>query len=449
MDALQTNARQQIGHEEGQPAGNEDAHHDAQCLGSLALLGYFGQFAAQREIHLGHWHRPDDSWRSHQGDAISRGRQQRAAARSAAAGARPDGWNVSRFNDAITDDGHAAGHALAVDLDANGADTRQTFVAAAQRRGHLRSGAQLSVAVGAGGGSRAATSAAVDPQSELHFAVAALGRDLFHAEPQGSRLGDGGAVNAVVGEDHDQQRPVERDGRREHQVADIVGEETLVDGRIGRRLRSDGPPPGDGRERDQTGTEPNQRDETAGPSGRHSTRIGERVRDGPVAIHGNDAQVQNGRRAGQDVERVPHVAQVLTEHPLAVQQFVSCTERHDDGTDQTVGHGQWRDEVVGDGVQVTFSGHGHHHQDVAEDGGSTKGEQDHGQRHVLQCNIAQGWQVSVAALIGQRDVPWFGGRWHGVVTATLIGAQETRRRFMCRIGNGRHVLSSLCVTVSW
>lgn len=49
----------------------------------------------------------------------------------------------------------------------------------------------------------------------------------------------------------------------------VVGE---VDG--------DGPPPGDGRETDETGTDPNEGDETSGPFGRHPTRISERVRDG-------------------------------------------------------------------------------------------------------------------------------------------------------------------------
>lgn len=42
----------------------------------------------------------------------------------------------------------------------------------------------------------------------------------------------------------------------------------------------DGPPPGDGRETDETGTDPNEGDETSGPFGRHPTRISERVRYG-------------------------------------------------------------------------------------------------------------------------------------------------------------------------
>lgn len=56
-----------------------------------------------------------------------------------------------------------------------------------------------------------------------------------------------------------------------HQVsgAVVLGE---VDG--------DGPPPGDGRETDETGTDPNEGDETSGPFGRHPTRISERVRYG-------------------------------------------------------------------------------------------------------------------------------------------------------------------------
>ena len=57
-------------------------------------------------------------------------------------------------------------------------------------------------------------------------------------------------------------------GRRGHQVgAAVVGD-------------GDGPPPGDGRETDETGTDPNEGDETSGPFGRHPTRISERVRYG-------------------------------------------------------------------------------------------------------------------------------------------------------------------------
>ncbi len=58
-------------------------------------------------------------------------------------------------------------------------------------------------------------------------------------------------------------------GGRQVSCAVVLGE---VDG--------DGPPPGDGRETDETGTDPNEGDETSGPFGRHPTRISERVRYG-------------------------------------------------------------------------------------------------------------------------------------------------------------------------
>ena len=79
-----------------------------------------------------------------------------------------------------------------------------------------------------------------------------------------------------------------------------------------RRRLGDGPPPGDGREGDETGTDPDESDEVAGPFGWHTTRVGEWVGDGPVSVHGNDAQVQDGRRRRQHVERVPCIAYVLT-----------------------------------------------------------------------------------------------------------------------------------------
>lgn len=42
----------------------------------------------------------------------------------------------------------------------------------------------------------------------------------------------------------------------------------------------DGPPPGDGRETDETGTNPNEGDETTGSFGRHPARISEGIRYG-------------------------------------------------------------------------------------------------------------------------------------------------------------------------
>ena len=46
------------------------------------------------------------------------------------------------------------------------------------------------------------------------------------------------------------------------------------------QVDSDGPPPGDGRETDETGTNPNEGDETSGSFGCHSARISERIRYG-------------------------------------------------------------------------------------------------------------------------------------------------------------------------
>ena len=43
------------------------------------------------------------------------------------------------------------------------------------------------------------------------------------------------------------------------------------------QVDSDGPPPGDGRETDETGTNPNEGDETSGSFGCHPARISERI----------------------------------------------------------------------------------------------------------------------------------------------------------------------------
>lgn len=50
LDAAAAHAAQQVDHKERQPADDEDAHHDAQRLGRLFLLGEFGQAAAEREV---------------------------------------------------------------------------------------------------------------------------------------------------------------------------------------------------------------------------------------------------------------------------------------------------------------------------------------------------------------------------------------------------------------
>lgn len=50
LDAAAAHAAQQVDHEEGQPADDEDAHYDAQRLGRLLLLSEFGQTAAEREV---------------------------------------------------------------------------------------------------------------------------------------------------------------------------------------------------------------------------------------------------------------------------------------------------------------------------------------------------------------------------------------------------------------
>ena len=58
VNALETESRQQVGDEERQPTGDEDAHDDAQRLGRLPLFGDLRQFATQRKVHFGDGHRP-------------------------------------------------------------------------------------------------------------------------------------------------------------------------------------------------------------------------------------------------------------------------------------------------------------------------------------------------------------------------------------------------------
>ena len=61
--------------------------------------------------------------------------------------------------------------------------------------------------------------------------------------------------------------------------------------------------------------------------------------DGVVAVRRDGAQVQDGRRARQDVEREPHIAEHLAEHPLTAR-VADHVERHDEHGDGQVGDGE-------------------------------------------------------------------------------------------------------------
>ena len=87
--------------------------------------------------------------------------------------------------------------------------------------------------------------------------------------------------------------------------------------------------------------------------------------DGVVAVGGDGAQVEDGRRAREDVERQPHVAEDLAEHPVATH-VVHDVERHHQDGDHEVSDGQRDDEVVGHTAQWLVREHRHDDESVAD-----------------------------------------------------------------------------------
>ena len=72
------------------------------------------------------------------------------------------------------------------------------------------------------------------------------------------------------------------------------------------------PPPGDGGEGDEAGADPDHEDEAGRPLVGHLAGVLEGVGDGPVAVHGDDAEVEDGGGGGKDVKGVPQVAPQAT-----------------------------------------------------------------------------------------------------------------------------------------
>lgn len=72
-----------------------------------------------------------------------------------------------------------------------------------------------------------------------------------------------------------------------------------------RHRLSFGLPPEKGRQGDADGEDPHQRDHDRGPLRSPFRRVLHGIRDGPVAVQGNDTEVQDGGCATGDVRRQP------------------------------------------------------------------------------------------------------------------------------------------------
>lgn len=314
---------QQVDDEEGHPANDEHAHDDAQRFGRLLLARQLAELAAEREVLL----------------------ELMGARVTAAVGCRRRG--------ALRGGGTAAGTAAAAAVDA-------------QRQLH---------ASAAGTGTRA-EAAAAGARTAAGTGTGQRGRQDLGAQPLAPGLRHRGRVDPVVGEHHDQQRHVERYGGREDQVAGAVGKRA----RIGRhRFGAHQPPPDDGREADDAAAHPHGRDQPVRTAPAHLRRVRERVRDRPVPVQRDDAQVQYAGGAEQHVQRPPHVARVYAERPVVVEHLLDGAHRHHHQADQEVGERQRRDEIVGGRVQVPLADHGDDHQTVAEHGHHAEQHEQRGQ----------------------------------------------------------------------
>ncbi len=197
-------------------------------------------------------------------------------------------------------------------------------------------------------------------------ALRVLRRALQRRDPPDLDMRD--PVDARVGDEHDGHGNVEADEgwgdgvlAAQARVAAVrVGRVGLCGARVGFvpvQLHGD--------ERDEHRQRPHRADHHEGDARRHLALVAERAADGPVAVHADDAQVQDGRGGAHDVKRHPDVAE-RAERPEPGHLRRRLPRHHEHGHQQ-VRHGQRRDEDVRDfGAQVAEAQHGGAHQSVPE-----------------------------------------------------------------------------------
>jgi len=197
-------------------------------------------------------------------------------------------------------------------------------------------------------------------------------------------------VDLGVDDGHNDQRQVERSHRRNDGVCavDVQGAiDVRYDGGrrvvVHRRLDVGGEPPGvDRPERNGQATRPDGPDDRQSSAPRDSTGVGQRLGDRQVALDGDDAQVQDRRRAARHVARYPEVAERPSE-PLSPSaagepngidgrpafEFEERRVGHDEKGDGQVGDGERHDEIVGDRTQPMVAEDGGDDQPVADQRG--------------------------------------------------------------------------------
>ena len=179
----------------------------------------------------------------------------------------------------------------------------------------------------------------------------------------GARLGVSDArrdeVDTSVDDDHDAERQVERTDRGVELVADRLADHAVAGAVLGLADEQ-------WRNADESRENPDGDDH-----GGHAHRgplhgVLERTSDDEVAVDADRAQVEDRRRAEENVKRRPHVTDGLAERPVAHHLVHGC-ERHHHHGDEKVGDSQRDDQQVGRRAQSADNGDCRTDEDVADD----------------------------------------------------------------------------------
>lgn len=160
----------------------------------------------------------------------------------------------------------------------------------------------------------------------------------------------------------------------------MLSEGALVGGHLAIPRSS---PPHNGRKANGAGADPYSGYQSGRSLDRHPHGIAEGIRDGPVAVEWDHAQIQYGGGAEEHVQGPPDVAPVRAKEPRVLQHLVQRREGHDHQAHQAVGHGQAGDEVVGGRVQVPLPDDGQDDQWVAENRGEGEQEEEGKQAYTV------------------------------------------------------------------
>ena len=189
-----------------------------------------------------------------------------------------------------------------------------------------------------------------------------------------SDLGLCDAENARVRAHHDEHGDVEADEGRGDGVGPVQARVAVLRAVRGPLVRAV-PVELHRDEGDEDGQSPRDPDHQEGEPARHPALVPERAGDGPVAVHADDAQVEDGGGGAHDVEGDPGVAEAA-EEPDPGDLGHGSPGHHEHGHEQ-VGHRQRDDERVGDfGAQVAELDDGGAHQRVAQQRGHDQDAQD-------------------------------------------------------------------------